>query len=99
VSEEPEIAYSVRELIERLDRKIDGFLSIMTSKADRSDVALQGKTLTDHETRIRALESRVANDEKAIASKRDWRRWRVEILATIVLAGVTALSILTGVHW
>lgn len=99
MSEEPEISYSVRELIERLDRKIDGFLSIMTSKADRSDVALQGKALMDHEARIAAIENRLTNDEKVIQSKRDWKRWRVEILATIVLAAVTAISILTGVHW
>ncbi len=97
--DEPEISYTVRELIERLDRKIDGFLGILTSKADRSDVALHDKALTDHEMRLVAIENRLANDEKAIRARRDWKRYRVEILATIVLAAVTALSILIGVHW
>jgi hypothetical protein len=100
---DPQISYSIRELIERLDKKIDSFISLLTTKADRADVLLSDKKLEDqvllfdkrlddHSERIGALEhSNVARKEVS-----EFRRWLVPTLFAIVLTLATVGSILAS---
>lgn len=93
MSNEPEITYSVRELIERLDRKIDQFIVLMNSKADRAEVALVEERLTDVESQVRALSDRLAMDEKKANTKREWRQWAIPVAIGIATLGATLLTI------
>lgn len=93
MSEEPGIVFSVKELIGRLDGKLDTITNILTSKADRSDVIALEHRVGQVEDKVNALHER---DEATQINERDHtinHRWIVTTwisvgVAFIALAGV-----------
>lgn len=90
MSEEPGIVYSVKELISRLDGKLDMITNILTSKADRSDVIAL-------EHRVGQIEEKVGklydHEETKVVATRDTlvrRRW---IVTTVISAGVAVVAV------
>jgi hypothetical protein len=94
MSEEPTIEYTVKEMIERLDHKVDQFLGILSSKADRSEVALVAERLTVVESKVDTLTDRLKKDEKRAKERREWKRWIIPTACTLVGAAATILSII-----
>lgn len=94
MSEEPTIEYSVREMIERLDRKIDQFIVIMASKAERAEVGLLDERLISVESKVSQLADRLKKDEKRAQEKREWKRWVIPTMCTLIGTAATILSII-----
>lgn len=91
---EPTIEYSVRELIERLDHKIDQFIDLMNAKADRSDVDAIRNEMVSLGARLSHVEHRLEKDEQRSKDRRDWRRWLVPTLFSAILAVATVVAML-----
>ncbi len=95
VSEEPAIVFSVKELIGRLDGKLDLMMKILTDKADRADV-----TALDH--RVGLVEEKVSSITLTEKQRREIeqgkgpkRRWVITTLiaASVALAAIIGLVI------
>lgn len=92
--DDPTVSYSVKELIERLERKVDQFLVILSTKADRSDFELEQEKRTELESRVTDIERRLDNDEKHEHDRLEYRRWLIPALSGVLLTLVTLLGIL-----
>lgn len=88
----PQVSYSVRELIERLEKKLDQFLSLLSSKADRSDVSLIDERLDKHHERLQALEH-LNNTRREVS---EFRRWLVPTVFALILTLATIGSVLAS---
>jgi hypothetical protein len=88
--DESTVSYTVKELIERLERKIDQFLTLLHNKADRRDLAVLEQRVDTVERHVSALNQREAAQEK----RTEWKRWLIPTIATLVLAGATVVSLI-----
>ena len=99
MAEEPTIVYSVKELIGRLDAKVDTILNVLTSKADRSDVAALEHTVNDVKEKVSGLETRERERDGQQASRTLSKRWVigiwVAILGSLLSAGISLSIALT----
>ncbi len=96
MSEGPDVGYTLKEVIEKLDRKIDAIFTVLSLKADRQDVAA-----LDH--RVDSLERRVENEQAArnatrnvVRERQEHWRWLVPLLVSV--AAIT-ISVLTHGAW
>lgn len=94
VSEEPGIVFTVKELISRLDGKLDMMMNVLTGKADRTDV-------NNLETRVGAVEVKVnsISTEKETEVKVEERstnshRFLITILGTSVALLIATVSVI-----
>lgn len=94
MAEEPAIVFSVKELISRLDGKLDLMMNVLTGKADRADV-------NNLEYRVGAVEVKVNNltTERETEGKVEERtttssRFMITILGTSVALLIAAISII-----
>lgn len=76
------VTYTVKELLGRLDHKID----VLTEKID--------SRFDDHETRIRKLEDEAVTDDAFAQAKREFRGFFYRAIAagTAILSVVVALA-------
>jgi hypothetical protein len=93
VAEEPAIVFSVKELISRLDGKLDLMMNVLTGKADRADV-------NNLEHRVGAVELKVSNltTEKETEGKAEEKnvtsnRFLVTVLGTLLALLIAAISV------
>jgi len=100
MAEEPMISYSARELFSRLDGKVDMILSVLTNKADRSDVAELERRQDATEGKVTGLETRETEREKHRESYRLSKQWAIAIIASVStsLTGVVVEIILAARH-
>lgn len=94
VAEEPAIVFSVKELISRLDGKLDLMMNVLTGKADRADV-------NNLEHRVGAVEIKVNNltTERETEGKVEERnttsnRFLITILGTAAALLVATISVI-----
>lgn len=92
---DPQITYSVRDILARIEGKIDSALASIGLKASTADLmALSAKHETlraDFDRHVEAGEAeRVRKSERV-----EWRRWAIPVL--ISLLGVVAL-VWSGLH-
>lgn len=90
MAEEPGIVFSVKELIGRLDGKLDTITNILTSKADRSDVIALEHRVGQVEDKVNVLHER---NEAATITERDHtvqKRW---VVTTWISVGVALIAI------
>lgn len=70
-SEEPGVVFTVKELIGRLDGKIDVVLQTLTNKADRTDLAILGDRVGRVESSVAELHERErVREEARVAAKK-----------------------------
>ncbi len=81
---EPVIAYSIRELLKRMDEKLDGIVNAMVTKVDRAEFARLQEDVREHQLRLAALEA----DKQSAKAARDTRRWMIGT----IMAAVTAIG-------
>jgi hypothetical protein len=99
VSEEPGIVFSVKELIGRLDGKLDTITNILTSKADRSDVIALEHRVGQVEDKVnvmhQAAETRQINEMDHTVTKR-WvvTTWISIGVALIAIAGIVVEAVI-----
>lgn len=82
------ISYSLREMFDRLEAKLDRVVEHLQAKADRADVVVLGQ-------RVDAVETRLADLEHAKASERErleHKRW----FWPTVWTGLAAVATVAG---
>lgn len=99
MSEDPGVVFTVKELIGRLDGKLDMLMNVLTNKADRTDVAALGTRVGTLEDRVGDMHQReLQRDAAAQAEQRvetghkDSRRW---VLTTMIATGLLMAAIAT----
>lgn len=86
--EEPVISYSIKDILARVEGKLDAALIAVATKAEHAD-------LLALDERVRQLEQ--AAETKAAFSKwlTEWKRW---LIPTLLSAALTASTIVTLLH-
>ena len=91
--DDAEVSYTVKELLEKLDRRIGEFMSLLSSKADQTTVALLAQRVDKHEIRITELE----HDGKAKAERNrtalEFRRWLVPVCLSVVPVAILVVQV------
>lgn len=111
-NEEPGVVFSVKELIGRLDGKIDVVLQTLTGKADRTDLAILGDRVGRvensvaelHErerereaTRLAAKKAREDADAAQVQEKTDHREARRWVVGTIVATAAALAAVVLAI--
>lgn len=98
MADEPNIVFSVKELIGRLDGKLDTITNILTSKADRSDVTALEHRVGTMEEKVNRLHDQTNADreesQKVSRDKTSRRRWVVTTVISIVVALVAIAGVI-----
>lgn len=109
VEEEASVRYSVRDLLARLDGKLDSLTISLARKADKTDIERVERRVDGHDVRLSALETRDHDREIAasVHAKRDERaeeqrrhRWSVRerVFGAITTAAIAAGALLAIFH-
>lgn len=70
MADEAAVGYSVKELFEKIDKKLDVMSAIISSKADHVDLENARKEISAFEKRINQLEAGVASKEAVDENER-----------------------------
>jgi hypothetical protein len=92
VTEEPGIVFSVKELISRLDGKLDMMMNVLTNKADRSDLAAIDHRVGRVEDDVAALNTAAKAKNEAHQEHVNTHRWRL----TAVISAIATVLMLAG---
>ncbi|MFJ5532514.1 hypothetical protein [Streptomyces sp. NPDC093261] len=90
MADDSTVSYSVKELIERLERKLDTYLTLLAGKADRTDVQALEQRVGKVEDHLSVLVEREHVQEKHTEGK----RWLITALASIVVAAAAVAALL-----
>lgn len=88
----------MKELIEKLDRKLDTFMHLLHGKADTTAVAALESRVDSVQRDLAALTQREAVQEKHEVKSTEWKRWAIGTAVAALLVVVTAVSVLLSVH-
>lgn len=90
-----EVSYSVKELLQQLNDRIDAFMTLVGAKADQSAIAHMNERVDQLDNRVSAMGGRVSSlemDHKAKAeqgsAKRELKRWAVPTLISATTVAV-----------
>lgn len=102
MADEPAIVFSVKELISRLDGKLDAIMSVLVNKADRADVTALERRVDAVENKINTRETQESTTEKHKESSTVGRRFIITMVLTVLLSlagtAVGVISLLAGHH-
>lgn len=84
MAEDPMIVFSVKELISRLDGKLDMMMKVLTDKADRADVNTLEHRVAAVETTVNKLETAYHAEEKADEDGTNRSRFLVTALLSVI---------------
>ena len=94
--QEPSITYTVRDILQRIEGKVDDTLRLLGGKADHSDVAALFRKFEAVEQRVdnvdmrltsveQAREDDASRQEKQRSARVEWRRWIIPLIITTAL--------------
>jgi hypothetical protein len=95
---EPVVSYGLKEVLARLEAKLDQVVAAVGGKADRADVDRLDRRLDEHDDRLGKLEESRRTTEKLAAERRDHRRWLFPTLAAIVSALAAIIGTFAALH-
>lgn len=84
--EEPVIAYSLREILAAMDRKLDLITGLVHGKADNSRV-------DQIDDRLRMAEKALEHHQKSADEKRRGIEWLVPVALTAVIIVITVIQL------
>ena len=84
MADEPAIVYSVKELISRLDGKLDAMMNLMTNKADRADVTALEKRQDATDVEVSGLKTREQQRSLDQDNRTIGKRWVIGIWIAII---------------
>lgn len=93
--DEPEVSYTVKELLSQLNSRIDAFMTLLGSKADQTVVAHVVERVDQLDTRVGVLETDGKATAKHFTAKQDFRRW---VVPTVISVAAVVVAILQAVH-
>lgn len=97
VAEEPGIVFSVKELISRLDGKLDMMMNVLTNKADRADVTALEHRVGSIEAKVETIATQRETESKVNENNTQRSRFNITITASIVMLLLTAVGLLITV--
>ena len=95
---EPVIRFSVRDLLARVDGRLDQLTQTLGSLATKSEVASLERRLIELEVKELRRETMDKHDEKATTSKISRRQWVIGTLVSIAFLTAMLLPYLIPVH-
>jgi len=93
VAEEPAIVFSVKELISRLDGKLDLMMNVLTGKADRADVNNLEHRVGAVEIKVNAITKEKETEERVEEKDTNRSRFLITILGTATGLLIAAMAI------
>jgi hypothetical protein len=97
---EPVISYSIKEIVDRLERKLDSkfdaILSVISGKASAADMARVIETQTHHGDAIGELQHWRESLKERTGWRTEWRRWLTTTILGAALVAVSAFQMLHG---
>ncbi len=97
-SEGGTITYSTKQMLDRLDQKIDHILEELRAKATIAETHALSLRLTAIEEREKIAAQAVLTKETLQRATTDRRRWAIPTVLTVVYL-VSSVLIHTNVHW
>jgi len=91
---EPQISYSVKEILKRIEDKVDDLIRGLAFKADTSHVESLNQRVDRAEDRITAIEHRNQSRDEHERGHAEWKRWLIPTVLTAALTVATILSLL-----
>jgi len=97
LADDPGVVFTVKELIGRLDGKLDMMMNVLTNKADRTDVnalgnrvgALEDKVGEMHQREVEREAAKLA-ETRAETTHQENNRW---VLGTVITLGLLMAAI------
>lgn len=93
MAEEPAIVFSVKELISRLDGKLDLMMNVLTGKADRADVNNLEHRVGAVEIKVNAITKEKETEERVEEKDTNRSRFLITILGTATGLLIAAMAI------
>ena len=90
------IGYTLKEVIEKLDRKMDVMFSVLASKADRAELSALDHRVNSVENELR--EKRAAKTAVTEVRKESKEHWRWLLPVLVSLAGVSLSVLIVLLH-
>ena len=87
MDEEPSVSYSLREVLDNINQKLDTAINLIHGKADQSRV-------DEIDVRLRAAEAHITRTELTKQGKAHYREWLIPTLFTAALVVLTTLQAL-----
>ena len=84
MAEDPTIVFSVKELISRLDGKLDMMMKVLTDKADRTDVNDLERRVGAVEVQVNDLVTSRKNEAKAQKDGTNRSRFAITVMLTAI---------------
>lgn len=106
--DEPVISYSLKDVLGRMEGKLDRLVDALAMKADRTEISRLDTRVDVVDARVEGVDARVKaveEEHRAVAEAADrrveQRRWLVPTVATAIAAAGTvagAAAAYTGMH-
>jgi hypothetical protein len=96
--EEPTISYGLKDVLARLEHKLDQVFAALTLKADRAEVTQLDHRVGQAEGRLTALEQERETAERHYRERVDHRRWLIPTLAALLSALATLAAAFAAFH-
>src|SRR6185312_6259411 len=93
--DELEVSYSVKELLQQLNMRIDAFMTLLASKADQSSVIHVSDRIDQLEPRVTNLENIQKFQARHSSARQEFRRW---IVPTLISLAAVAAAVFQVVH-
>lgn len=81
---EPQVSYSVKEILDRIEGKMDSFTAGLAAKADASAVVQLQQIVDGNTNQLTDIQGRLTAAEKRAAARMDYRRWLIPTIISIV---------------
>lgn len=96
-NDDESVRYSVKELLQDIRDEMRHMMSLIESKADRSDITRLDGRISDAEVRIDSVEAHVDYQRKTAAEQSSRRVWLWPTVATVMVVIATVGSIIADV--
>jgi excinuclease UvrABC nuclease subunit len=95
MTDEPEasVSYTVKELLQQLNNRIDAFMTLLGSKADQSSVAHVNERVDQLEPRVTTLEQHRASQLNHSTAKREFQRWAIPVALSLATVAVMLMQV------
>jgi len=88
---EPTISYSIKDILSRMESKLDRLADSLASKADHTDVVRLWETIRAQDDRLKTVEDVIKNQGQKKQDAKAWKQWAIPTILSLL--GTVALVI------
>jgi hypothetical protein len=81
--DDPQISYSVKEVLDRIERKMDGFVNALGAKADMAALSRAFERIDTLEEDLRLLKAELDSANRHVQWKQEFRRFVAPFLVSV----------------